>query len=239
MIVNLLTLLPDECRAYVNASILGRAQAAGLLEVSVCNIRDFAQDKHRTVDDVPYGGGDGMVMLAAPIMAALQSCQPTGPVIMLSPRGEVFNQAMAMEFSRLPRFTLLCGRYEGIDQRVIDLNVDREVSLGDFVLTGGELAALSIIDAAARLIPGVLGGENSAQEDSFSNGLLEYPHYTRPPEFAGLKVPEVLLSGHHAKIARFRREESLRVTAQRRPELLESADLSVEDKEFLKKILEN
>lgn len=241
MIVDLLTLLPDECRAYLHASILGRAQAAGLLTVRICNIRDFSVDKHHTVDDVPYGGGNGMVMLAGPIVAALESlpAEPAGPVVMLSPRGRVFDQAMAVQFSKMPRLILLCGRYEGIDQRVIDLKVDLEVSLGDFVLTGGELAALSIIDAATRLIPGALGGEHSATDDSFSDNLLEYPHYTRPAEFRGLKVPDVLLSGHHARIASFRRQQALSITRERRPDLLQKANLSQDDEEFLKKNFQN
>lgn len=236
MIIDLLTLLPDECRAYVNASILGRAQNAGLLELRVYNIRDFALDKHRTVDDVPYGGGNGMVMMAPPIVAALESlpASPPGPVIMLSPHGQVFNQELARKLSALPRLILLCGRYEGIDQRVKELKVDMEISLGDFVLTGGELAALSVIDACARLLPGVLGGANSAQEDSFSQGLLEYPHYTRPPEFRGLAVPPVLLSGHHGNIAQWRRQQSLLVTRKLRPDLLENADLNAHDLDFLK-----
>ncbi len=235
MIIDLLTLLPEECRAYLSASILGRAQASGLLTLRIRNIRDFATDKHRTVDDVPYGGGNGMVMMAPPIVAALESlpATPPGPIIMLSPHGQVFDQKMAMELCQLPRLILLCGRYEGIDQRVKDLKVDMEISLGDFVLTGGELAALSVIDACARLLPGVLGGENSAKDDSFSQGLLEYPHYTRPPEFQGLSVPGVLLSGHHGQIAIWRRQQALLVTRRLRPDLLEKAELSRQDLDFL------
>ena len=229
MIFDLLTLMPDECAAYLNASILGRAQAAGLIEVRLCNIRDFAHDKHHVVDDMPYGGGNGMVMMAGPIVAALESLEvpekgPEAPVIMLSPRGRVFNQEMALYLARLPRIILLCGRYEGIDERVAELKVDMEISLGDFVLTGGELAGLSVIDAVSRLIPGVLGGEESAAKDSFSNGLLEHPHYTRPAEFRGLKVPEVLLSGHHTNIEKWRFEQSLNITRLRRPDLLERLD---------------
>jgi tRNA (guanine37-N1)-methyltransferase len=235
MIFDLLSLLPEEVRPYLQASILGRAQAAGLITVRLHNIRDFAHDRHRVVDDVPYGGGNGMVMMAGPVAEALESLPalPAAPVIMLSPKGQVFTQAMAEELAALPRLILLCGRYEGIDQRVIDLMVDREISLGDFILTGGELAALSVIDAVSRLLPGVLGGQDSAEADSFSSGLLEHPHYTRPARFRGLEVPEVLLSGHHANIARWRRQESLRLTRERRPELLDKISLNRDDIEFL------
>jgi tRNA (guanine37-N1)-methyltransferase len=235
MIFDLLTLLSEEVRPYLQASILGRAQAAGLITVRLHNIRNFAHDRHQVVDDVPYGGGNGMVMMAEPVAKALESLPalPPAPVIILSPKGQVFNQAMAEELAALPRLILLCGRYEGIDQRVIDLMVDREISLGDFILTGGELAALSVIDAVSRLLPGVLGGQDSAEADSFSCGLLEHPHYTRPAQFRGLEVPAVLLSGHHANIARWRRQESLRLTKERRPELLDKITLSRDDIKFL------
>jgi tRNA (guanine37-N1)-methyltransferase len=235
MIFDLLSLMPEELKPYLEASILGRAQAAGLITVRLRNIRDFAADRHHVVDDLPYGGGSGMVMMAGPVVAALESLPlfPPGPVILLSPKGRVFNQALAEELALLPRLVLVCGRYEGIDQRVSDLKADMEISLGDFILTGGELAALSVIDAVSRLLPGVLGGESSAAEDSFSAGLLEYPHYTRPAEFRGLRVPEVLLSGHHANIARWRRQESLRLTKERRPDLLDKTALSREDIKFL------
>jgi tRNA (guanine37-N1)-methyltransferase len=235
MIFDLLTLLPDELRPYLQASILGRAQLAGLITVRLHNIRDFTHDRHQVVDDLPYGGGNGMVMMAGPVVEALESLPsvPAAPVIMLSPKGRTFCQAMAEELAALPRLILLCGRYEGIDQRVNDLMVDREISLGDFILTGGELAALSIIDAVSRLLPGVLGGEDSAGADSFSCGLLEHPHYTRPAQFRGRIVPEVLLSGHHANIARWRRQESLRLTRERRPDLLDKIVLNRDDIEFL------
>ncbi len=238
MIFDILTLLPQACAAYLKASILGRAQKAGLIEVRLTDVRDFATDRHRTVDDYPYGGGDGMVMKVEPIVAALESLpgRPRPRIIMLSPQGTPFTQDLARELAGLERLVLICGRYEGVDERVRQLAVDQEISLGDFVLSGGELPALAVVDAVSRLIPGVLGGSGSAEADSFSDGLLEHPHYTRPPEFRGLKVPEVLTSGNHAAIARWRRKESLRRTLQRRPELLASAPLEPPDQELLAEI---
>lgn len=235
MLFEILTLLPDVCQAYCDASILGRAQKAGLITVRTVDIRGFASDKHRTVDDAPYGGGDGMVMMAGPVMDALESLpdQPAARLIMLAPQGRPFDQDLARELAKEKRLTLLCGRYEGIDERVRILARPEEVSLGDFVLTGGELAALAVVDAVSRLIPGVLGGEDSAQADSFMDGLLEHPHYTRPASYRGIEAPEVLLSGHHAKIARWRRRESLRRTLKNRPDLLDRAGLSEEDRAFL------
>ena len=178
MIFDILTLLPEACEAYLHSSIIGRAREKGLLHINCHNIRDFAHGRHRTVDDTPYGGGPGMVMMASPIVEALESLppQPAGPAIMLSPRGEVFNHKLAQELAGLPRIIMICGRYEGVDERVRLLKVDREISLGDFVLTGGELAALCLVDAVSRFIPGVLGHEESALEESFAQGLLEYPH---------------------------------------------------------------
>ncbi len=238
MIFDILTLLPEACLPYIQASILGRAQKAGLIQVRLSNVRDFSHDKHRTVDDAPYGGGNGMVMMPGPLVEAIESLtpEPEGPVILLSPQGRVFNQEMARELALEKRLTLVCGRYEGIDERVRLLKIDQELSLGDFVLSGGEIAALAVVDAVSRLLPGVLGGEQSAQADSFMDGLLEHPHYTRPPEFRGLTVPEVLLSGNHAAIARWRRKESLRRTLRRRPELVQRAELDQEDKELLAEI---
>ncbi len=238
MIFDILTLLPEACEPYVQASILGRAQKAGLIQVRLTNVRDFAHDKHRTVDDSPYGGGNGMVMMPGPLVEAIESLpqEPKGPVILLSPQGRVFNQEVALELAREQRLTLVCGRYEGVDERARLLNIDQELSVGDFVLSGGELAALTVVDAVSRLIPGVLGGEQSAEADSFMDGLLEHPHYTRPPEFRGLSVPEVLLSGNHGAIARWRRKESLRRTLRRRPELLQFADLDQDDKKLLAEI---
>ncbi|KIX15141.1 tRNA (guanosine(37)-N1)-methyltransferase TrmD [Dethiosulfatarculus sandiegensis] len=238
MIFDILTLLPEVCDLYCRTSIMGRARDKGLIEVRVTNIRDFATDKHRTVDDSPYGGGDGMVMMPGPLMAALESlpAEPKGRRIMLSPQGRPFDQDLAGELTREPRLTLICGRYEGLDQRALDLSGAEEISLGDFVLTGGELGALCLVDAVARLLPGVLGGKDSAQADSFMDGLLEHPHYTRPAVFQGLSVPEILLSGNHAAIERWRRNESLRHTLEKRPDLLPKVQLSQEDKEALARI---
>lgn len=240
MIFDILTIFPDICRDYCAASILGRAQQAGLITVRVHDIRDYTHDRHRTVDDAPYGGGDGMVMMAPPLVEAIESlpAEPPGPVVALTPRGRVFDQAMARRYSGLERLILLCGRYEGFDDRVRALKVDEEVSLGDFVLSGGELPALCLVEAVSRLLPGVLGGADSAEMDSFADGLLEHPHYTRPLEFRGLMVPEVLTSGNHAAIAAWRRRESLKATAKRRPELLETARLSEKDRAILDEIFE-
>lgn len=238
MIFDILTLLPEVCEAYCQASILGRAQKAGLISVRLTNVRDFAHDRHRTVDDVPYGGGDGMVMMPGPLVEAVESlpAEPPAPVILMSPQGRRLDQAQARRLAGLPRLVLVCGRYEGIDQRALDLVIDEELSLGDFVLCGGELAALCVVEAVSRLLPGVLGGASSAAADSFMDGLLEHPHYTRPPQFRGLGVPEVLLSGHHAAIARWRRQESLRRTLLKRPDLLAQAGLDAQDQELLARV---
>ena len=212
---DVLTLFPDLIAPYFEDSILQRAQKAGLIELELHNIRDFSTDKHKKVDDTPYGGGAGMLMTCQPLFDAIRKVKKLnpGPVIFLTPHGKRFNQEKAEELALLPGFTLLCGRYEGIDQRVRDALVDEEISIGDFVLTGGELPALMVMDSVARLIPGVLGDEDSSHEDSFSPGMdreIEYPHYTKPAEFEGLKVPDVLLSGNHAEIAKWRK-------AQRKP----------------------
>ena len=240
MIFDILTLFPQACAAYLKASILGRAQKAGLITVRLTDVREFSFDRHRTVDDAPYGGGDGMVMKVEPVVAALESLpgKPEPRIILLSPAGVPFTQAVAQELAGLERLVLICGRYEGVDERVRKLAVDQEISLGDFVLSGGELPALAVVDAVSRLIPGVLGGADSAAADSFSDGLLEHPHYTRPPEFRGLGVPEVLVGGNHAAIARWRRKESLRRTLLRRPELLDAAPLGPEDQKLLAEIEE-
>lgn len=232
MFFEILTLFPEAVEGYLKASILGKAEQAGLVGFGVINIRDFTHDRHHTADDRPFGGGSGMVMKPEPLAAAIEAAGP-GRVIMTSPRGKPFCQAEAARLSGFDKLILVCGRYEGVDQRVIDQLVDEEISIGDYVLTGGELAALTVTDAVARLIPGVLGDEGSAEEESFSDGLLEYPHYTRPREFRGLDVPEVLLSGDHARIARWRRREALRITLERRPELLDRAELSPLDRELL------
>lgn len=233
------TLFPDMFPGYLEESILKRASEAELMDVHVHNIRDWAQDKHKVTDDTPFGGGGGMVMKPEPIFAAVEATlgtKPSCPIIMLTPQGRLFNQRVAEEFSRLDHLALLCGRYEGVDERVRDHLVTDEISIGDFVLTGGELPALLLIDAVTRLMPGVLGDPEGAQNDSHARGLLEHPHYTRPAEYRGWEVPKVLLSGDHAHIAAWRRQQSLRRTAQRRPDMLDIAQLTEEDKVFLREI---
>jgi len=236
---DLFTLFPEICAAYLQESILKRAQAAGLIEVALHDIRDHAGGKHKVTDDLPYGGGGGMVMKPGPVFAAVESvlgdeaARAGLPVILLTPQGRPFTQAVAGELSRLPRLALICGRYEGFDERIRQHLATDEISLGDFVLTGGELAALAVVDAVSRLLPGVLGDPTGAEDDSHASGLLEYPHYTRPPEFRGWAVPDVLLSGDHARIARWRHQESLRRTFLRRPDMLLKLELSEEDREFL------
>jgi tRNA (guanine37-N1)-methyltransferase len=224
-------------QAYLDASILGKAQQAGLLSVRLHNIRDSATDRHRTTDDVPYGGGGGMIMKPEPVFAAVEAVlgEAKGqiPVIMLTPQGRVFTQRIARQLAEQPRLALICGRYEGIDERVRAHLASDEISIGDYVLTGGELPALVLIDAIARQLPGVLGDEGASQRDSHAGGLLEHPHYTRPPAFRGWQVPEVLLSGDHARIAAWRREQSLLRTLERRPEMLDQADLSAEERKLL------
>ncbi len=239
---DVLTLFPGILTGPLNESILKRGRDKGLLDVTVRNIRDFTDDKHKTADDSPYGGGAGMVLKPEPIFRAIETITAEHPaeerlVVLLSPQGERFDQERAERLAQeARRIVLLCGHYEAIDERVIDGLVDEELSIGDYVLTGGELAALVVIDATARLLPGVLGDDESAVRDSFSTGLLDHPHYTRPPEFLGRKVPEVLLSGNHAEIERWRRREALRATLRKRPELLETAELSNEDREILEEL---
>jgi len=225
MHVDIFTLFPGMFQGPLNESILKRAQERGLLSIRLHNIRDATTDKHHIVDDYPYGGGAGMVMKPEPIFTSVESIYEGGPIILLTPRGRLFDQQIAYTFAQEARFTLLCGHYEGVDERVHQHLVTDEISIGDFVITGGELAAMVVVDAVSRLIPGVLAGE-SIQEESHTSGLLEYPHYTRPPEFRGWRVPEVLLSGHHEQIARWRRKESLRLTRARRPELFAKVDVS-------------
>ena len=236
------TLLPEVFPPYLESSILQRARQRGLLEVRVHNIRDYTHDRHHTTDDTPYGGGGGMVMKPDPVFEAVESVlgpisvetPPAAvPVILLTPQGRVFTQRLAEGYSRYERIALLCGRYEGVDERIRAHLVTDEISVGDYVLTGGELPALILIDALARLIPDVLGDPTGAEDDSHSMGLLEYPHYTRPPEFRGWKVPDVLLSGDHAKIERWRREQALLRTYSKRPDMLEKAELSPEDRRFV------
>ncbi len=240
MQIDILTLFPDVFTAYLEASILHRAQLAGLLTVRRHNIRDHAAGRHRVTDEPPYGGGGGMVLKPEPIFAAVEAIQALPPimdgprpVILLTPQGRPLTQAVVADLAALPGFILLCGRYEGVDERVRRHLVDDEISIGDYVLTGGELAALVVVDAVARLLPGVLGAEDAAAEDSHASGLLEGPHYTRPEVFRGWEVPAVLRSGHAAEIARWRREAALRRTWERRPELLLRASLTEPDRRFL------
>ncbi len=231
------SLLPDVLDAYLGASILGKARAAGIIDVRVHNIREYAKDRHRTTDDEPYGGGGGMVMKPEPIFDAVEDvlADSSGdvPIILLTPQGRSFTHSLAQDFARLDRIALICGRYEGVDERVREYLATDEIAVGDYVLTGGELPALILIDATARLLPGVLGDEDAAMKDSHSEHLLEHPHYTRPPDFRGWKVPEVLRSGDHARIAAWRREQSLLRTYSRRPDLLDEAVLDEDDQAYI------
>jgi len=236
---DILTLFPDLFSSFLKETIVGRAVAKGLVDVRLINIRSFARGPHRVTDDRPYGGGDGMVMKAGPICRALESVDRVGHrsrTVLLTPQGRLFTQSMAWELSSMEQIVLICGRYEGIDERVRTECADLDLSIGDYVLSGGELAAMVVTDAVSRLVPGVLGGERSNLEDSFEDGLLEYPHYTRPRVFRDQEVPEVLLSGDHEKIRVWRRTESLRRTLERRPDLLEKARLNEEDKRILAKL---
>lgn len=235
MIFDILTLFPEMFRSPLEHSIVGRAVNAGLIEVNLVNIRDYASGKHLVTDDYPYGGGRGMIMKAEPIVRAVRAITQPGPaghVVLLTPQGVPFSQEHANHLAERPRLLLICGRYEGVDERVRDV-VDEELSIGDYVLTGGELAALVVVDAVARLIAGVLGNEGASADDSFARGLLEFPQYTRPREFEGMKVPDVLLSGDHRAIERWRRCEALRRTLERRPDLLSKAPLSEDDVQIL------
>ncbi|MBZ4646231.1 MAG: tRNA (guanine37-N1)-methyltransferase [Petroclostridium sp.] len=237
---DVLTLFPEMFEAVLGESIIGRARSRNIIELNFINIRDFSEDKHRRVDDYPYGGGSGMVMQPMPIYNAYKSIikdlSHKPKVIYLTPQGKVFTQSFAKELANEKHLILLCGHYEGIDERIIEEIVDIEISIGDFVLTGGEIPAMAVIDAICRLIPGVLGQEESFRDESHFSGLLEYPQYTRPPEFLGKKVPEVLLSGHHANIQKWRREQSVIRTYMKRPDLLEKAPLSDEDRKLLNNI---
>ncbi len=238
MHVDIFTLFPEMFQGPFSESILKRAQEQGLLSVALHNIRAITTDKHHIVDDYPYGGGAGMVMKPEPIFAAIEAVYQEGPIILMTPQGRPFTQQIARELAREPRLTLICGHYEGIDERVRQHLVTDEISLGDYVLTGGELAAMVIVDATSRLIPGVLGGEESTLEESHSNNLLEYPQYTRPPDFRGWRVPDILLSGHHANIARWQHKEALRRTRARRPDLFAKLDLSSKQDQKIMKELE-
>src|SRR5947207_4838410 len=222
---DILTLFPAMFQGPFTESILKRAQERGLLSIMLHNIRDATTDKHHIVDDYPYGGGAGMVMKPEPIFAAIEAVYQGGPIVYLTPQGRLFNQQIAQQFAQESRITLVCGHYEGVDERVCQHLVTDEISIGDYVLTGGELAAMIIVDAVSRLLPGVLA-EDSPQEESHSGNTLEYPQYTRPPEFRGWRVPDILLSGRHENVARWRRKEALRRTRQRRPDLFARLDLS-------------
>lgn len=222
---DIITIFPELFAGVLECGILRRARQSGLADIRIVNLRDFAKDKHRSVDDRPYGGGEGMVFMPGPLFDAVEYCRgedriPGSQVVLLTPQGNAWSQSVAVEFSAVPHTILICGRYEGVDQRVIDCLVDREVSIGDFILTGGEIAAMVVLDSVVRLIPDALGCRESAINESFSMGILDYPQYTRPAEFRGLSVPEVLLSGDHARIEKWRREQALQKTMRNRPELV-------------------
>ena len=240
MRIDVITLFPEMVRDCARHGIQGRAIDNGLLELQTWNPRDYTVDKHRGVDDRPYGGGPGMVMQVQPLRAAIQAARETGaaaPVIYLSPQGERFDQRKARQLATLERMILVAGRYEGVDERFIDLDVDEELSAGDYVLSGGELPALMVMDAVTRLLPGALGDADSAQEDSFMDGLLDYPHYTRPEDIEGLQVPAELLGGNHAVIRRWRAKQALGRTWQRRPDLLEVLQLDEQQQELLNEFI--
>ncbi len=236
---DILTLFPDMMRAVLDESIIGRAQKSGILEINCINIRDFANNKHNSVDDYPYGGGFGMVMQAPPIYRAYESIAngEKPHTVYMSPQGKVLTQEKAIELSKLDRLVILCGHYEGVDERIIEEIVDEEISIGDYVLTGGELPAAVLIDSVARMIEGVLPQNESFEDESIYSGLLEYPQYTRPPEFMGRQVPEVLLSGHHLNIEKWKKKEALRRTYIKRPELLDQAKLTDKDRKLLDEVI--
>jgi len=233
---DVLSLFPAMFDSPLGESILGKAVEKGLIRFKAHYLRDWAQGRHLVTDDAPYGGGDGMLLKPEPVFRAVEAIREQSPaslVVMLTPQGKPFTQAVARELAQAPGLILLCGRYEGFDERIRENLADREYSIGDYILTGGELGAMVMIDAVSRLIPGVLGGPDSASSDSFSDGLLEHPHYTRPAEFRGMRVPDVLLSGDHARIARWRRQQQLERTLKRRPDLLETAPLTEQDRKYL------
>jgi tRNA (guanine37-N1)-methyltransferase len=229
MRVDVFTIFPEYFDAPLRASLLGRARESGVLDVRVHDPREFATDRHRSVDDTPFGGGAGMVMAPEPLFAAFEASGAPRPLLLLSAAGRRFDQARARELARLPGFSLLCGRYEGVDQRVADHLCDGELSIGDYVLAGGEAAALVVVDAVARLVPGVMGNKASGADESFADGLLEYPQYTRPAKFRGYAVPDVLRGGDHGRVARWRRAQALRRTLDRRPDLLEGRELTADE----------
>ncbi|MCZ7536709.1 MAG: tRNA (guanosine(37)-N1)-methyltransferase TrmD [Acidimicrobiia bacterium] len=233
MRIDVFSIFPEYLAGPLGASLLGRAVAGGVLDVRVHDVRGWAADRHRTVDDAPFGGGAGMVMTPGPLFEAVEAVEPVRPLYLLSAAGRRFDQDMAVELAALEGFSLICGRYEGVDQRVADHLCDGEVSVGDFVVAGGEVAALVVIEAVVRLVPGVMGNQASGAEESFEGGLLEYPQYTRPADFRGWSVPEVLRSGDHGRIARWRRAEALRRTSTLRPDLLEGRDLTADEAALL------
>ncbi len=237
MKIDILTLFPDMCNAVINESVIGRAVRAGIVDIKCTNIRDFANNKHNKVDDTPYGGGMGMVMAAQPIYDAYHSLfcgdEEKPHLIYMSPKGKTFTQQKAAELSKKNHIVLLCGHYEGVDQRVIDEIVDEEISVGDYVLTGGELPALTVADAVSRMIPGVLADEICFTDESHFAGLLEYPQYTKPAVWNNREVPEVLLSGHHLNISKFRRKKSIEITLERRPDMLDNAELTKADLKYI------
>lgn len=236
MTFDIVSIFPDLFLPAISHGVIGKAVEAGIIEVNPIDLRDFTHDRHKTTDDRPFGGGEGMVMTPEPVFEALEHLKrfPSEPkIIFMTPRGIKFTQKIAQDLSKEKRLILICGRYEGLDERICQNCIDLELSIGDYVLSGGELPALVVMDAVGRLIPGVLGCDSSAQNDSFSNGLLEHPQYTRPRDFRGWKVPEVLLSGDHAKIEKWRREQSLIITTRRRPDLIKSPVLSAEEKRVI------
>jgi tRNA (guanine37-N1)-methyltransferase len=235
--ISILTLFPEMFESVLSSSILARAGQSGKVEFDIHNIRDFTAGKHNQADDYPFGGGAGMLMMPQPVFDCMEKVMGdsfAGVRIFMSPRGRQLDDALARELSLQDRLIILCGHYEGIDQRITDNLIDMEISIGDYVLTGGELPAMVLMDCVSRYVPGVLGSEESSSEESFRDGLLEYPQYTRPADFRGLKVPEVLLSGNHAQIAKWRRQQSLKFTKQKRPDLLGKARLTEDDKKVLK-----
>jgi tRNA (guanine37-N1)-methyltransferase len=238
---DILSTFPEMFDSPFNCSLLKKAKEKGLIEICLHNIRDYAEDRHKMTDDAPYGGGGGMLMKVEPVDKALRNLlagTESVPVVLLTPQGQVFNQNVAEELSTYHQIVLICGHYEGFDERIRTHLVNREISIGDFVLTGGELSAMVLVDAVSRLVPGVLGNADSAAIDSFSSGLLEYPQYTRPSEYRGWKVPDVLLSGNHKMIDSWRRKEALKRTWSRRPDLIEKMDLLKEEREFLREVVE-
>lgn len=243
MKITIMTLFPEMCNAVLDESIIGRARKSGIIKIDTVNIRDFTHDKHNRVDDAPYGGGMGMLMQTQPIYDCFASlCSEDGKkphLIYMSAQGKTLTQKRVKELSQLPNIAILCGHYEGVDERIIEEIVDEEISVGDYVLTGGELPALILSDSIARMIDGVLPNDEAKELESHYSGLLEYPQYTRPPEWHGRKVPDILLSGHHGNIDKWRREKSLERTLERRPDMLKSAELTKKDREYLAKLKDN